>query len=241
MRLSPRLAIFALTVAATAACSGQSGTAVPRTDSTTTSAVQDSESVDAPYTATSATVSGVRGTATYDVKIPQIEGPDQEVVSEFNESIRTYVESQIDQEGTFTLTGTSQKVILGNEVVAGVVKMEFMSTNPMGAHPYGLVGTVVIRKSNAEPVMLEELFTDFDAGLTRLAEVSDVLVREKIGDATFASGLAPEAINYANWVPTATGIEIHFDDGQVGPHAAGMVTIEVPWSDLDDVLAEKLY
>ncbi|CAM3573190.1 RsiV family protein [Smaragdicoccus niigatensis] len=238
MTFTARVAIFAAILATATACS-TSGTptpgASPGATATTTSAAES------PYVATTAKLKGVKGGATYDVEIPQVEGGKPAVSEKFNNSVRTSVDQQINQDGTFTLDGVSQKVILGNDVIAGVLEMSFMVTDPMAAHPNGLVGTFVIRKSNAKPVMLTELFSDVNEGLQRLSDAAKQKVKAKLGaDSTFDGGMSPDAKNFANWVPTSTGLEIHFDDGQVGPHAAGMVVIEVPWSTFDGVLAEKL-
>ena len=45
------------------------------------------------------------------------------------------------------------------------------------------------------------------------------------------------AKNFANWIPTAAGIELHFADGQFG-HGSPVIT--VPWSALLDVLASDM-
>ena len=44
----------------------------------------------------------------------------------------------------------------------------------------------------------------------------------------------PVEANFANWIPTPTGLEIHFADYQF---AHGLLVLTVPWSALDDVLA----
>jgi hypothetical protein len=43
--------------------------------------------------------------------------------------------------------------------------------------------------------------------------------------------------NFANWIPTAAGIELHFTDGQFGH---GLPVITVPWSTVADVLAPDM-
>ncbi len=43
--------------------------------------------------------------------------------------------------------------------------------------------------------------------------------------------------NFANWIPTAQGFEIHFADYQLG-HGLRVTTI--PWSDLADLLTPSM-
>ncbi len=50
-------------------------------------------------------------------------------------------------------------------------------------------------------------------------------------------GNRPVEENFANWIPTAAGMEIHFADGQLGH---GLPVITVPWSPLSDVLAPNM-
>lgn len=80
-------------------------------------------------------------------------------------------------------------MILGNDVIAGVIEMSFMMTDPMAAHPNGLVGTFVIRKSNAKPVLLAELFS-VNEGRQRLSDAAKQKVKAKLGaDSTFEGGM----------------------------------------------------
>ena len=50
-------------------------------------------------------------------------------------------------------------------------------------------------------------------------------------------GNRPIAETFANWTPTAAGIELHFADYQFGH---GLPVITVPWSALTDVLAPDM-
>jgi hypothetical protein len=50
-------------------------------------------------------------------------------------------------------------------------------------------------------------------------------------------GNRPVPQNFANWIPTAAGIELHFTDDQFGH---GLPVITVPWSTVSDVLAPDM-
>ena len=81
-----------------------------------------------------------------------------------------------------------------------------------GAHPTTYIGTVVIDSRTAKPITLADLFSDEQAGLQRLSEQTK---------------LEPVETSFADWIPTADGIEIH----------RLPQTLTVPWSALNDVLA----
>lgn len=108
-----------------------------------------------------------------------------------------------------------------------------------GAHPTAYVGTVVIDSRSATPITLAELFADEQAALARLSdESSRLLARDGLDVRADEPGLAPAAGNFANWIPTPNGLEIHFTEYQLGMRFAP--TVLVPWSALSDVLAPDM-
>ncbi len=106
------------------------------------------------------------------------------------------------------------------------------------AHPLDYVTTIVIDSRTARPITLDDLFTDTQAGLNRLSAQAKVLLPAAYGHRTTRDGdlpgNAPVAKNFHNWVPTAKGLEIHFEDYQF---AHGLPIITVPWPELTDLLA----
>ena len=64
--------------------------------------------------------------------------------------------------------------------------------------------------------------SDEHAGLQRLSEQTRL-------------GIAPTVANFANWIPTADGVEIHFAKDEPGVQLPQIIT--VPWPALNDVLA----
>jgi hypothetical protein len=108
------------------------------------------------------------------------------------------------------------------------------------AHPMDYVTTVVIDSRTARPITLDELFTDRQAGLNRLSEQTKVIFPTTLGGTVPMGdepGNAPLAKNFHNWIPTAAGMEIHFEDYQF---AHGLPVITVPWSQLTDLLAPDM-
>jgi hypothetical protein len=105
-----------------------------------------------------------------------------------------------------------------------------------GAHPTSYIGTVVIDSRTARVITLAELFDDDAAGLARLSEQSrSLLARDGLESGSDVTGLAPTEANFANWIPTPNGLEVHFTEYQLGTRYAP--TVLVPWTALTDVLA----
>ncbi|XVA01486.1 RsiV family protein [Prescottella equi] len=195
------------------------------------------------YTATTVHVTGDTGRVRYDVVVPQIEGGDPAVAAEFDESMRAALQDQIDgwPGDRFTLESTdrSSVVHIGSRVVSGLLVTSW-NADPPGAHPTPLVATVVIA-DDAQPVTLDRLFPDLRAGLDRLSEESaELLPATAAGPDFLREGIEPKRENFANWVATPAGMEIHFTDYQVGPHAIGLIVVTVPWDRLSDVVAPDL-
>ncbi|TQF74055.1 DUF3298 domain-containing protein [Rhodococcus spelaei] len=196
------------------------------------------------YTATTTRVTGDNGRVRYDVVLPQVAGGDPAVAAEFNQSVHAALQDQIDGSAgeRFTLEGRDESKVahIGTRVVAGLLVTSW-NADPPGAHPTPLVATVVIDADSAQPITLGGLFPDLHAGLQRLSEESArLLPATAVGEGFERSGIEPAEANFANWIPTPAGMEIHFADYQVGPHAAGLVVVTVPWDRLDDVIAPAL-
>ena len=100
------------------------------------------------------------------------------------------------------------------------------------AHPVNYVGTIVVDSRAAQPITLKTLFSDETRGLQRLSEQTKLL-----WPAAYGQGYQPREENFANWIPTPAGIEIHFGDYQFGH---GLPVITVPWAALADVLAPNM-
>jgi uncharacterized protein DUF3298 len=191
------------------------------------------------YNATSRTMSGTDGAVTYDVIMPAVTGPNQAVVDAFNHSVDASLEQQITAlqhnsipvELRLTTNQNQQAVWLGNNTISGLWVTK--ADTPHEAHGSYHIATFVINKATAQPVMLADVFGDFGSALQRLSENATTQLSAKLGKTFDPSGVAPTAENFANWIPTSDGIELHFNDYQVGPH--GLIVITVPWAVFDGI------
>ncbi|WP_074330616.1 hypothetical protein [Mycobacteroides abscessus] len=66
------------------------------------------------------------------------------------------------------------------------------------------------------------MFTNEQDGLNRLSEKAGAILWLK-GE----TGLEPIEKNFANWIPTVTGLEVHFADYQLG-HGLRITTVPRP-------------
>ncbi|RRQ25733.1 DUF3298 domain-containing protein [Rhodococcus sp. Eu-32] len=245
------VAVTAVSIAVSAAGCSTDGTAIASDDPapttaqvtttravTTTAEPTSAAPLPAPYSFTTARVSGSTDRVDYDVNIPQLTGGDDAVVSEFNESMRAALQDQIDgfEPSSFTLSDARPgPTYVGDSVVAAVLNTSW-DANPPGAHPTAIVATVTVNTDDATPVTLQDLFPDLQAGLQRLSGQSAILLPATAAGPDFErTGIEPTVSNFANWVPSAEGMNIRFGDYQVGPHAIGLVDVTVPWSALSDV------
>lgn len=178
----------------------------------------------------------------YDVTIPQVTGDDP-AAEKFNQSMRNALQDQIDGFGEerFALSDSRPAPShIGTEVIsAGLVTS--WDARPPGAHPSSLLATITIDSSTASPVTLQDLFPNLQAGLQRLQDQSARLLPATAAGADFVpDGIEPKVENFANWIALPQGMSIRFGDGQVGPHAAGLVDVTVPWDALTDVADPRL-
>ncbi len=178
----------------------------------------------------SVTVSSIQGAVTdrlgtWDAKIVELSGGDPAVVEAFNHSSRVAAQEQIEKAKTQSNPGEQWNFESNGQVAfrSIAVAQLILGTHYYGAHPTSYTATVVIDSRSADPIMLSDLFTNGQAGLERLSELT---------------GAEPRAENFVNWIPAAAGLEIHFAPYQFG--IALPETKTVPWAALSDLLAPAM-
>lgn len=193
----------------------------------------------ATYTVTTTTVDLGGG---WRANVGQLSGGNNAVATSFNNasiaSGRT-MGTMLDSDGllrdqaTFDATPTvSFRPTTVSQVLRGVYYHQG------AAHPLNAVTTTVIDTRNSTPITLDDLFTDTQAGLNRLSEqtkqIWPTVYGRPMGD---EPGNAPVEKNFHNWIPTAGGLEIYFEDYQFGH---GQPVITIPWPQLTGLLASDM-
>ena len=120
---------------------------------------------------------------------------------------------------------------MGNNTISGLWVTS--AHTPRAAYGSYHIATFVINKATAQPVMLADVFGDLGSALQRLSQNATTQLSAKLGKTFDPSGVVPTPENFANWIPTSDGIELHFNDYQVGPH--GLTVITVPWAVFDGI------
>jgi hypothetical protein len=209
-------------------CGGEPATPSPspgETTAATTSSAPASPSASADsgvsngqhYAVTTTSIGGTTldRNGTWKAKFGQLAGGDPAVVEAFNGASQAAVHGQVNRATADTREGTTSWHLesSGQVTFRRVAVIQLINgTLGYGAHPTTYIGTVVIDSRTAKPITLADLFSDEQAGLQRLSEQTQ---------------LAPVETSFADWIPTADGIEIH----------RLPQTITVPWPALNDVLA----
>lgn len=171
------------------------------------------------------------------IKIGEISGGDPAVVSAFNNATRAAAQKQVEDLKEVAGPGREWNLeIQGNVTFRGpAIAQLVIGTSYYGAVPTVTPTAIVLDSRTAQPITLADLFTDEQAGLQRLSEQTDLQFGRTH---SYREGWAPNRENFANWIPTADGMEIRFAPYQFGVRMAE--TITVPWSALSDLLAPDM-
>ncbi|MFI6048318.1 hypothetical protein ACIA8C_42360 [Nocardia sp. NPDC051321] len=174
----------------------------------------------------------------------ELSGGDPRVAEVFNRGVRTFIQEQVDAtnrsddprphsvQSTGRILSTDSTI---SEVVSGLISYEGE------AHPFKILATITTDSRAAAPVLIGDLFTDRQAGITELAAAATEATKQihpKIADSpAITTALQPTEKNFANWVPTLTGVQLYIDTGL---YVYGYPCVEVPWSRLRPVLGPTM-
>jgi hypothetical protein len=219
-----------------------SQTAAPATS--TASGPKSGVSNGKDYTVTTTAIEGdsTDGRGSWNTVFGLLAGGDPAVVQAFNGASQAAAHQQVDDATEGAAGGTTSWTFESTGHVTfrpiAVAQIIYGSMG-YGAHPTPYIGTIVIDSRSADPIMLVDLFTDQQAGLNRLSEQArKILAADGMNLGPNEPGAAPKAENFANWIPTAEGLEIHFAPYQFGVALPAVIT--VPWPALTDVLAPAM-
>ncbi|MGW4843585.1 hypothetical protein [Nocardia brasiliensis] len=174
----------------------------------------------------------------------ELSGGDARVTEVFNRGVRTYVKEQVDllnggDDRHQRAVSTNGEIFSTDSTVSEVVSGLIVYQN--AAHPTKILGTITTDSRTARPILIGDLFTDPATGLAELARATTEAthaVHPQLADSrTITDALQPTERNYANWVPTPTGVQIHID---TGVYVYGYPCVQVPWSRLRPVLGPVL-
>lgn len=175
-------------------------------------------------------------TGMWKAQVGQLVGGDERVANAFNGASRRSVTGLIDDARSDARSDSwgldaNSTISFRSSAVSQVTVGVYYARG--AAHPVYYIATVVLDSRDAEPITLQDLFTNKQAGLKRLSEKSASI----LGIDSNTPGLRATDKNFANWIPTAKGFEIHFADYQLGH---GLRVTAIPWSDIADLLTPSM-
>ena len=105
------------------------------------------------------------------------------------------------------------------------------------AHPYHYSKTLNYDLEAGQELHLADLFLPDSNYLQVLSDYCRAeLMKRDIAFDAFTTGAEPTEENYRSWNITPGGLLITFDEGQVGPYAAGPQEVLIPYSQLGDII-----
>lgn len=115
-----------------------------------------------------------------------------------------------------------------------------------GAHGSSATEALVLAKDSGAPVPPAGLFRTGVDWLSALSTAchTDLAARTEIfepEDEWLGQGTAPVPENYEALLPRPDGLQVTFQQYQVGPYAIGAFDVLVPWERLDGLLAPALF
>lgn len=174
----------------------------------------------------------------------ELSGGDPRVTEVFNRGVRTFIQEQVDTTNRsndprpHSVRSTGRILVTDStigEVVSGYISYQGE------AHPFKILATITTDSRAAAPVLISDLFTDRQAGITELAAATTEATKQihpQIADnPAITAALQPTEKNFANWVPTPTGVRVYIDTGL---YVYGYPCVEVPWSRLRPALGPTL-
>ena len=108
------------------------------------------------------------------------------------------------------------------------------------AHPLNGVSTVVLRRADAEPVLLTDVLSDATPALeAALRHASRVAAQEGRQDP--ADSVSTGVENWADWQAGPDGLTFLFDDDQPRGHASDLRELDVPWAIVRPWVRDEAY
>lgn len=112
-----------------------------------------------------------------------------------------------------------------------------------GAHPNSYFQTYTVDASTGQLLTLADVFRDVDAGLLAVSGLAAQAILSEMGEMADAQwvteGTAPEPVNFQHWALADNAFRVFFPPYQVGPYAMGPQVVDIPLSDLYDLLAPR--
>jgi hypothetical protein len=153
-------------------------------------------------------------------------------------NMRPLVDSPLDPTNGYGM-GLSYQSFQHSENVVSLLYTNYINSG--GAHPNTYFQSFIFDLDAGTQVTFADLFPDEDAALAVIAPIAQAALTDKFGDSADAEwiedGAGPELINYRNFVLTEDSVIFYFEPYQVAAYVFGSSEVEIPLTDLADVMA----
>ena len=184
-----------------------------------------------PLEMTSTRIDGRDGRTAWRMDLPEVAGPlgpevERRVRRSADEGVSRFViDAPDDVDSSVEVTAKATR----NDGRTVQVQLDFFYYAQGAAHPLNGFSTVVLRRTDAAPVLLTDVFTEATPALeAALRYASRIAADEGRGDP--AESLSTAVEDWADWHAGPDGMRFLFDDYQAGGYAAGLRELDVPWS-----------
>jgi hypothetical protein len=186
-------------------------------------------------------------------RIPQLTGPDTDPVNLFNLVVQEFVQKEagnfLDQMKSWkydpnmptnmSTFASGYSVYTANEKLISL-KLQYGTYMAGAAHPYSYVRTVNYDLAAGELIPLKDLFRPQVDYLALLSDFSRQELSTHGIDPLFEEGFQAKEENFRSWGLTKDGLILEFDPYQVDAYAAGPQQVLIPYTKIQDVMAEGL-
>ena len=167
----------------------------------------------------------------------QIQLAEQQVVAAFEHQLATYRPPSPPATGalgTSTVGGFAETDTFNKNVLAFTLSSYNYTAG--AAHGLTTVSTLNFNAKTGQLFNLANLFVTGSNWLGFLSTESRALLTETLGQlaqpGTIDTGTTPKVANFSGWALTPWGLQITFQNYQVGPYAAGTPSVMIPLSAL---------
>ncbi len=183
----------------------------------------------------------------------QIEGLDTSILEAVNSAIEADIEAAVGQFeftvidiGNVPDTGTGSELDVSSRATALSpnllsVRTEFYQYLEGAAHGATTVVTGVFDLGSGRRLTLDDILAPGAGHLDRLSALTRAALKDQLDDPSLAAsiddGTAPVEASFAAWTLTAEALVIDFQEYQVGPYVIGRQQVEIPYTELDGLLA----
>ena len=210
----------------------------PPPASTPTKPVPPTATATLGYTPKLVPMKGQRGSATFDVQLPQLDGGNAAARNRFNQGMQTALDDLINQ---FSDQRGGAQIVAGrlwpgdeSSRVTGVTEhlvagMAVFNWDSHGAHPNQELATVVINTATARPITFADVFPNQEVARARLSELVPQL--DQTGR---LRGQPVQYEKFLNWLPTPDGLRVYV---RVAHVIGDFAPVTVPWDKIRDLVA----